>query len=47
MFKQFFRGVQDKYKQMQEEEARYKELLGKVFLLPKFYPCLLYTSRCV
>lgn len=38
MFKQFFRGVQDKYKQMQEEEARYQELLGKVFLLPKFYP---------
>ena len=23
---------------MQEEEARYQELLGKVFLLPKFYP---------
>lgn len=38
MFKQFFRGVQDKYKQMQEEEARYQELLGKVFLLPKFNP---------
>ncbi len=38
MLKQFFQGVQDKYQQMQEEGARYQELLGKVFLLPKFYP---------
>lgn len=37
MFKQFLNGVQNKYKQMQEEEARYQELLGKVFTLPKFY----------
>lgn len=37
MFKQLFNGVQDKYKQMQEESARYQELLGKVFTLPKFY----------
>lgn len=38
MFKQLLNGVQDKYKQMQEEGARYQELLGKVFTLPKFYP---------
>lgn len=38
MFKEFFTGVQDKYKKMQEEEARYQELLGKVFTLPSFYP---------
>lgn len=38
MLKQFFNGVQDKYKQMQEESARYQVLLGKVFTLPKFYP---------
>lgn len=38
MFKQFFNGVQDKYKQMQEENRKYQELLTRVFLLPKFYP---------
>lgn len=37
MFKQLLNGVQDKYKQIQEEGARYQELLGKVFTLPKFY----------
>lgn len=37
MFKQFFNGAMDKYKQMQEEDSRYQILLNKVFTLPKFY----------
>lgn len=38
MFKQLLNGVQDKYKKMQEDNARYQDLLNKVFVLPKFYP---------
>lgn len=37
MLKQFFSGIQDKYKKMQDEENKYQELLPKVFTLPKFY----------
>lgn len=38
MFKQLLSGVQDKYRKMQEEEARYQDLLQKAFTLPAFYP---------
>ena len=38
MFKQLLNEVQDKYKKMQEDNARYQDLLNKVFVLPKFYP---------
>ncbi len=37
MFKQLLNGVRNQYKKMQEEAARYQDLLGKVFTLPKFY----------
>lgn len=37
MLRQFFSGIQDKYKKMQDEENHYQELLGKVFTLPRFY----------
>lgn len=37
MLKQFFSGIQDKYKRIQDEENRYQELLTKVFTLPNFY----------
>ena len=38
MFKKLWSGVQEKYKKMQEEDELYYQLLGKVTLLPKFYP---------
>lgn len=38
MFKQLLNEVQDKYKKIQEDNARYQDLLNKVFVLPKFYP---------
>ena len=38
MFKKLWSGVQEKYKKMQEEDELYYQLLGKVSLLPKFYP---------
>ena len=37
MFKEFFSGVQEKYKKMQEEDAKYRELLEKATVLPAFY----------
>ena len=37
MFKQLLTQVQNKYKEMVEENEKYKELLNKVNILPKFY----------
>ena len=37
MFKQLLTQVQNKYKEKLEENKKYKELLNKVSILPKFY----------
>ncbi len=38
MLKELLNQVQDKYKRIQEEEARYQELLEKSLILPSFHP---------
>lgn len=38
MFQKLWSGIQEKYKKMQEGDELYYQLLGKVALLPEFYP---------